>query len=63
MARPKIEIYGVPNNLKFELFNLANHLYEGGLVQLVFNGNGTHMEVTKIEICNKQITPSSEGCA
>jgi len=43
----KIEIYGVPKDLKFTLYNLYDHLKSGGIVKARFNGDGTIFEIYK----------------
>ena len=45
---PCLRIYGVPKDLKFSLWGYEDHLLRGGLIRMEFNGDGTHMIVTKV---------------
>lgn len=47
-AKPCVKIYGVPRSLEFTLFNMHDHLVNGGCVQIVFNCDGDYMMVRKM---------------
>lgn len=44
----KTVIRGVPNNLKFTLEGMFDHLKAGEKVKIIFNGDGTYMTAEKV---------------
>ncbi len=45
----ELVIDGVPNDLRFTLLNMYDHLKDGGIVTIRFNGNGDIFEARKEE--------------
>lgn len=44
-----LTVYGVPKDLQFSMVGLEGHLASGGLVKMIFNWDGTHMEIAAIK--------------